>query len=60
MNCVTAAKSSREAGAWAAVMSSLAPFLAREHHPVGGHQLVEDVAARPRAGIRCMVSGRWR
>ena len=24
--------------------------LAREHHPVGGHQLVEDVVAGPRAG----------
>ena len=24
--------------------------LAREHHPVGGHQLVEDVVAWPRAG----------
>ena len=47
---MTAAKSSSEAGACAAVIELVGAVLAREHHPVGGHQLVEDVVAGPRAG----------
>ena len=50
MNCATAAKSSSEAGACGGGDELVGAVLAREHHPVGGHQLVEDVMAGPRAG----------
>ena len=60
MNFVTAAKSSSEAGACAAVMSSLAPFSRASIIRSAATSSSKTWWPVRGPGIRFMVSGRWR